>query len=81
MSGTFHSQVPYFPIRWKSDYIIWISYTPAIHPNKSKKLTWCIAPSHNIRGKVWMKNNMWLHRKQIIVCEAIMFAGVTNPIM
>ena len=32
--------------------------TPAISPNKSKKLTWLIAPAHNIRCQVWMKNSM-----------------------
>ena len=32
--------------------------TPAIGPNKSRKLTRLIAPAHNIRGKVWMKNNV-----------------------
>ena len=38
----------------RSDYIIGF-ITPAIGPNKSKKLTRFIAPVHNIRGKVWMK--------------------------
>ena len=31
---------------------------PVIGPSKSKKLTQLIAPAHNIRGKVWMKNNI-----------------------
>ena len=31
--------------------------TPAIGPNKSKKPTWLIAPVHNTRGKVWMKQH------------------------
>ena len=44
-------------IRWRSDYIIGF-VTPVIGPNKSKKLTRLIAPEHNIRGKVWMKNSM-----------------------
>ena len=44
-------------IRRRSDYIIGF-ITPAIGPNKSKKLTRLIAPAHNIRGKVWMKNNV-----------------------
>ena len=45
------------PIRWRSDYIIGF-IAPAIGPNKSKKLTRLTAPVHNIRGKVWMKNNI-----------------------
>ena len=45
------------PIRRRSDYIIGF-ITPAIGPNKSKKLSRLIAPLHNIRGKVWMKNNI-----------------------
>ena len=44
-------------IRWRTDYIIGF-FTSAIGPNKSEKLTRLIAPAHNIRGKVWMKNNM-----------------------
>ena len=44
-------------IRRRSDYIIEF-IAPAIGPNKSKKLTPLIAPTHNIRGKVWMKNNI-----------------------
>ena len=44
-------------IRRRSDYIIGF-IAPAIDPNKSKKLTRLIAPVHNIRGKVWMKNNI-----------------------
>ena len=39
------------PIFQQSDYIIGL-VTPAIGPNKSKKLTQLIAPVHNIRGKV-----------------------------
>ena len=46
-----------FKIRRRSDYIIGF-VTPAIGPNKFKKLTRLIAPVHNIRGKVWMKNNI-----------------------
>ena len=38
-------------IRRRSDYIIGF-VTPAIGPNKFKKLTRLIAPVHNIRGKV-----------------------------
>ena len=41
----------------RSDYIIGF-IAPAISPNKSKKLTRLIAPVHNIRGKVWMKNDI-----------------------
>ena len=44
-------------IRWRNDYIIGFT-APAIGPNKSKKLTRLMAPAHNIRGKVWMKNNI-----------------------
>ena len=44
-------------IRRRSDYIIGF-VTPAIGPNKFKKLTRLIAPVHNERGKVWMKNNI-----------------------
>ena len=38
-------------IRRRSDYIIGF-ITPAIGPNKSKKLTRPIVPTHNLRGKV-----------------------------
>ena len=38
-------------IRRRSDYIIGF-VTPAIGPNKFKKVTRLIAPVHNIRGKV-----------------------------
>ena len=38
-------------IRRRSDYIIGF-VTPAIGPNKFKKLTRLIAPVHNTRGKV-----------------------------
>ena len=48
---------PLRQIRRRSDYIIGF-IAPAIGPNKSKKLTPLIAPTHNIRGKVWMKNNI-----------------------
>ena len=44
-------------IRRRSDYIIGF-IAPAIGPNKSKKLTRLITPAHNIRGKVWMRNNI-----------------------
>ena len=44
-------------IRRRSDYIIGF-VTPAIGPNKSKKLTRLIALAHNTRGKVWMKNSI-----------------------
>ena len=47
----------YLYIRRRSDYMIRF-IAPAICPNKSKKLTPLIAPTHNIRGKVWMKNNI-----------------------
>ena len=47
----------YILIRRRSDYIIGF-IAPAIGPNKPRKLTRFIAPAHNIRGKVWMKNNM-----------------------
>ena len=39
------------PIRRRSDYTIGF-IAPAIGPNKSKKLTRLIAPTHNIPGKV-----------------------------
>ena len=39
------------PIHRRSDYIIGF-VTPAIGPNKSKKLTRLRAPAHNTRGKV-----------------------------
>ena len=38
-------------IRWRS-YVIIRFVAPAIGPNKSKKLTRLISPTHNIRGKV-----------------------------
>ena len=54
---TVEKAIPVFHIRWRRDYIIGF-VTPAIGPNKSKKLTQPVAPAHNIRGKVWMKNNI-----------------------
>ena len=36
----------------------WLHNTPVTGPNKSKKLTRLIALVHNIRGKVWRKNNI-----------------------
>ena len=62
-----------FCICRRSDYIIGF-IASAIGPNKSKKLTRLIAPVHNIRGKVWMKNNIdptLLHRQAVIGCEAM----------
>ena len=49
-----HLSLLMFPIRRRSDYIIGF-VTPAIGPNKSKKLTQLIAPVHHIRGKVEWK--------------------------
>ena len=43
-------------IRRRSDYIIGF-ITPAIGPNKFKKLTRPIVPTHNLRGKVWMEDS------------------------
>ena len=43
-------------IRQRSDYIIGF-VTPAISPNKSKKLTWPKVQTHNLRGKVWMEDS------------------------
>ena len=58
-------------IRRRSDYIIGF-VTPAIGPNKFKKLTRLIALVHNIRGKVWMKNNIHgFTDNKLIVCEAM----------
>ena len=58
-------------IRRRSNYIIGF-VTPAIGPNKFKKLTRLIAPVHNIRGKVWMKNNIrGFTDNKLIVCEAM----------
>ena len=58
-------------IRRRRDYITGF-IAPAIGPNKSKKLTQLIAPTHNIRGKIWIKNKyVWLHRRQLSVCEAM----------
>ena len=51
------SYLSHWFIRRRSDYIIGF-ITPAIGPNKSRKRTRLIAPGHNIRGKVWMKNNI-----------------------
>ena len=45
-----------FTIRRRSDYIIGF-ITPAIGPNKFKKLTRPIVPTHNLRGKVWMEDS------------------------
>ena len=44
-------------IRRRSDYIRGF-VTPAIRPNKSKKLTRLISPAHNICSKVRIKNSM-----------------------
>ena len=59
-----------YSIRRRSDYIIGF-ITPAIGPNKSKKLTRPIVPTHNLRGKVWMEDSYllytWLHR-QLTCC-------------
>ena len=49
--------IPSTAIRRRSDYIIGF-VTSAIGPNKSKKLTRLIAAAHNIRGKVWIKDNI-----------------------
>ena len=58
-------------IRRRSDYIIGF-VTPAIGPNKFKKLTRLIVPVHNTRGKVWMKNNIHgFTDNKLIVCEAL----------
>ena len=63
--------VPIPAIRRRSDYIIGF-VTPAIGPNKFKKLTRLIAPVHNIRSKVWMKNNIHgFTDNKLIVCEAM----------
>ena len=51
---------PNLSIRQRSDYIIGF-ITPAIGPNKSKKLTRPIVPTHNLRGKVWMEDSTQLH--------------------
>ena len=45
-----------YSIRQRSDYIIGF-ITPAIGPNKSKKLTRPIVPTHNLRGKVYMEDS------------------------
>ena len=63
----------YLAIRRRSDYIIGF-VTPAIGPNKFKKLTRLIAPVHNIRGKVWMKSIIHVHGftdNKLVVCEAM----------
>ena len=45
-----------YSIRRRSDYIIGF-VTPAIGPNKSKKPTRPIVPTHNLHGKVWMEDS------------------------
>ena len=70
-------------IRRRSGYIIGL-IAPAIGPNKSKKFTWIIAPVHNIRSQVWMKNNIytWFHRQTVIICEAMYVVFIqTMPCM
>ena len=59
-------------IRRRRDYITGF-IAPAIGPNKSRKLTRLIAPTHNIRGKVWMKNNIpgFTDNNCLSVCEAM----------
>ena len=56
MSFAVHVYICFY-IHQRSDYMIGF-IAPAIGPNKSKKLPRLIAPAHNIRGKVWMKNNI-----------------------
>ena len=53
----------------RSDYIIGF-VTPAISPNKSKKLTWPIVLTHNLRGKVWVEDSTHGFRNNY-VCEAM----------
>ena len=61
------------PIHRGSDYKIGLSdYTPAIGPNKSKKLNTVTAPAHNIYASILMKKQYtWLHRH---FCEAMYIA-------
>ena len=62
------------PIPQRSDYIIGF-ITPAISPNKLKKLTRLIVPAQNIRSKIWMKNIYMASQTVTVcltVCEAIM---------
>ena len=42
----------------RRSYVIIGFVAPAIGPNKSKKLTRLVSPTHNIRGKVRMKNSI-----------------------
>ena len=49
--------LPPILIRRRSDFIIGF-IASVIGPNKSKKLTRLMAPAHNIRGKVLMKNSI-----------------------
>ena len=51
----------YEPIRRRIDCVMGI-ITPAIDKN-------CLRNSHNIRGKVWMKNSMhaWLYTQQVLI--------------
>ena len=66
-----HCHTNWTGIRRRSDYITGF-IAPAIGPNKSKKLTPLIAPPHNIRGKVWMKNNVnGSTDDKVSVCEAM----------
>ena len=79
------------PEKWLLNWI-----TPAIGPNKSKKLTQLVALAHNKRGKVWMKKNIYGFTddcpvRYILCAGAVshasfldlfgLIAGVTNPIM
>ena len=57
----------YEAIRRRSDYIRGF-VTPAIGPNKSKKLTRLTALAHNIRGKVWMKKTACMASQTITCC-------------
>ena len=50
--------VIFSPAIRRRSYVIIGFVAPAIGPNKSKKLTRLISPTHNIRGKVCMKNNI-----------------------
>ena len=67
-------------IRQRSDYIMGF-VTPAIGPDKSKKLTWLIAPVHNTHGKVWMNHKMMAYtdNKLLSVKPCMVFFIQTLP--
>ena len=55
-----------FSLKWLQNKIS----SPAIGPNKCKKLTRPIATAHNVRNEVWIKNNLpGFTNNQLLICH------------